>query len=141
MRNPLSRQMFTTQDIHMIVQHPLGKRLAAMQVEQGKLSKGVRPKTIEELEKMSAVLLADMSLDQMESRHVVDGFLGYVATLPESEQQALDRLRVPAKDSHTGQAFDTSIGEAVRDAKANRVCIHKTGDFLQQAARYLKRSK
>lgn len=90
---------------------------------------------------MSAVLLADMSLDQMESRHVVDGFLGYVATLPESEQQALDRLRVPAKDSHTGQAFDTSIGEAVRDAKANRVCIHKTGDFLQQAARYLKRSK
>ena len=141
MRNPLSRQMFTTEDIRTILQHPLGKGLAALGVEQGKLSKGVRPKTIEELEKMSAVLLADMSEDQMESRHVLDQFLGYVATLPGSEQKALDKLRVPAKDSHTGQAFDTTIGEAVRDAKANVVCIHKIGDFLQQAARHLKRSK
>jgi Glycogen recognition site of AMP-activated protein kinase len=141
MRNPLSRQMFTTEDIRMILQHPLGKGLAALGVEQGKLSKGVRPKTIEELEKMSVVLLADMSENQMESRHALDHFLGYVATLPESEQKALDKLRVPAKDSHTGQAFDTTIGEAVRDAKANVVCIHKIGDFLQQAARHLKRSK
>ncbi|PMD54292.1 uncharacterized protein K444DRAFT_540580 [Hyaloscypha bicolor E] len=141
MRNPLSRQMFTTEDIRTILQHPLGKGLAALGVEQGKLSKGVRPKTIEELEKMSVVLLADMSEDQMESRHVLDQFLGYVATLPGSEQKALDKLRVPAKDSHTGQAFDTTIGEAVRDAKANVVCIHKIGDFLQQAARHLKRSK
>jgi hypothetical protein len=141
MRNPLSRQMFTTEDIRTILQHPLGKGLAALGVEQGKLSKGVRPKTIEELEKMSAVLLADMSEDQMESRHVLDQFLGYVATLPGSEQKALDKLRVPAKDSHTGQAFDTTIGEAVRDAKANVVCMHKIGDFLQQAARHLKRSK
>lgn len=141
MRNPLSRQMFTTEDIRMILQHPLGKNLAALGVEQGKLSKGVRPKTIEELEKMSVVLLADMSEDQMESRHVLDHFLGYVATLPESEQRALDKLRVPAKDSHTGQAFDTTIGEAVRDAKANVVCIHKIGDFLQQAARHLKKVK
>ncbi|KAE9370617.1 hypothetical protein N431DRAFT_344475 [Stipitochalara longipes BDJ] len=141
MRNPLSRQMFTTEDIRMILQHPLGKGLAALGVEQGKLSKGVRPKTIEELEKMSVVLLADMSEDQMASRHVLDHFLGYVATLPESEQKALNKLRVPAKDSHTGQAFDTTIGEAVRDAKANVVCIHKIGDFLQQAARHLKKSR
>jgi hypothetical protein len=138
MRNPLSRQMFTTKDIRTIVQHPLGKRLGALQIEQSKLSRGVRPKTIEELEKMAAVLLADMSADQMESRHVVDAFMAYVATLPDSEQKALDGLRVPAKDSHTGQAFDTSIGEAVRDAQANRVCFHKTGDLLKQGARYLR---
>jgi hypothetical protein len=141
MRNPLSRQMFTTDDIRMILQHPLGKDLAALGVEQGKLSKGVRPKTIEELEKMSVILLEDMSEDQMASRHVLDHFLGYVATLPESEQNALNKLRVPAKDSHTRQAFDTTIGQAVRDAKANVVCIHKIGDFLQQAARHLKKSR
>jgi len=137
MRNPLSHQMFTTEDIRMILQHPLGKGLAALGVEQGELSKGVRPKTIEELEKLSAVLLVDMSGDQMESRHALDHFLGYVATLPESEQKALNELRVPAKDSHTGQGFDATIGEAIRDAKANVVCIHKIGDFLEQAVRHL----
>jgi hypothetical protein len=31
----------------------------------------------------------------------------------EAEQKALDGLRVPAKDSHNGQAIDSSIGEAV----------------------------
>ncbi len=122
----------------MIVQHPLGKRLAALQIEQSKLSQGVRPKTIEELEKMSTVLLADMSSDQMESRRVVEAFRAYIATLPESEQNALDRLRVPAKDSHTGQAFDTSIGEAVQDSLAGKLCFHKTGDLLKQAARHLR---
>jgi hypothetical protein len=138
MRNPLSGQMFTTNDIRMIVQHPFGKRLAALQIEQSKLSQGVRPKTIEELEKMSTILLDDMSADQMESRHVVDKFMAYVATLPEPEQKALDGLRVPAKDSHTGQAFDTSIGEAVRDAQRNVLCFHKCGDLLKQAARHLR---
>jgi hypothetical protein len=139
MRNPLSRQMFTTNDIRAIVQHPLGKRLAALQVEQEKLSQGVRPQTIEEMEKMATVLLADMSSDQMESRQVVDAFMAYVATLPDMEQEALDGLRVPAKDSHTGQGYDTSIGEAVRDAKANKVCFHKTGDFVRQAANHLRK--
>src|SRR5262249_28674181 len=46
MRNPLSRQMFSREDIHFIINHPKGKSLAAMQVEQGKLKKGVRPQTV-----------------------------------------------------------------------------------------------
>ena len=141
MRNPLSRQMFTPTDVSAIVKHPLGKHLAALQVEQSQLKKGVRLKTIEQMEKMSATLLADNSADQLTSRHVVDEFLAYVATLPASEQKAIDSLRVPAKDSHTGQPFDTSIGEAVRDAQGNRVCIHKTGDFIGQAARHLRQNR
>jgi hypothetical protein len=138
MRNPLSRQLFTPNDVKAIVQHPLGKSLAALQVTQKELSKGVRPKTIEEIAKLSTTMLNDDSPDQMASRHVLDEFLAYVATLPETEQKALDELRVPAKDSHTGQPFDSSIGDAVRDAQGNRVCIHKIGDFLGQAARHLR---
>jgi hypothetical protein len=140
MRNPLSRQLFTPNDVKAIVQHPLGKSLAALQMTQKELSKGVRPKTIDEMAKLSKTMLSDDSSDQMASRHVIDEFLAYVATLPESEQKALDKLRVPAKDSHTGQPFDSSIGEAVRDAQGNRVCIHKIGDFLGQAARHLRQN-
>lgn len=139
MRNPLSKQMFTTNDIRAIVQHPLGIALQALQIEQGKLSQGVRPKTIEEMEKMAKILLADMSEDQMTSRHAVDEFMAFVATLPETEIKALEGLRVPAKDSHTGQGFDCSVLEAVKDAQGNRVCIHKTADFIAQAAQYLKK--
>jgi hypothetical protein len=109
-----------------------------MQVEQSKLKHGVRPKTVEQLDKMSVILLADQSSDQMESRHVVDEFATYLATLPLSEQSALDELRVPATDTHTGQPFDTSIGEAVRDAQGNRVCFHKTGDLIRQAVNFLR---
>jgi hypothetical protein len=138
MRNPLSRQLFTPGDVKAIVSHPLGKPLAALQLAQSELSRGVRPKTIDQLANMSAILLGDDSADQMASRHVIDEFLAYVATLPDAEQKALDGLRVPAKDSHTGQAFDSTIGEAVRDAQANRVCIHKIGDFLGQAAKHLR---
>lgn len=141
MRNPLSFQMFTTNDIRAIIQHPLGKRLAALEMEQKNLSQGFRQKTIDEIDKMATVLLADNSEDQMESRHVVDAFLAYIATLPASEQRALDELRVPAKDSHTGQGYDTTIGESVRDAQGNRVCVHKTGDFLKQAASHLRKKR
>jgi len=138
MRNPLSKQMFSVNDIHMIVQHPLGNGLAALQIEQSKLSQGIRPKTIEEMETMAKVMLADLSDDQMESRQVLESFMAYVATLPEEEQKALDGLRVPALDSHTGQAFDTSIGDALRDGASQRLCLHKAADLLRQAAAHLK---
>lgn len=42
MRNPLSHQMFTTNDIRAIVQHPLGKHLAALDIEQKKLKLGMK---------------------------------------------------------------------------------------------------
>lgn len=138
MRNPLSRQMFTPNDVHAIVQHPLGRRLAAMHVEQGKLAKGVRKATIDQLERLSAVLLADMSTDQRPSRQALDDFQAYMATLPQAEQKALDELRVPAVDSHTGQPFDCTIGESVRDLQANKICLHKSGDLIGQAAKHLR---
>ena len=67
----------------------------------------------------------------------VDEFLTYLAGLPAGEQRTLDELRISATDSHTGLAFEYTVGESVRDAKANRTCFHKTGDFLGQAARFL----
>lgn len=137
MRNPLSKQMFTPNDVRVIIRHPLGDELGALQVEQRTLSKGVRPATVKRLADLAQVLSADMSPDQMASRHALDEFLAYVATLPETEQRAIDKLRVPAKDSHSGLPFDSTIGEAVRDAQGNRVCIHKIGDFLGQAAHHL----
>jgi hypothetical protein len=104
-RNPLSRTMFTPADVQAIIKHPLGRGLAALQVQQSQLRKGIRMQTIEMMEKLATTLLEDMSTDQLASRHVVDEFLAYVATLPQSEQESIDGLRVPAKDSHTGQAF------------------------------------
>jgi hypothetical protein len=32
-----------------------------------------------------------------------------------------------------GQAFDGTIGEAVRDAKANKLCFHKAGTYFENA--------
>ena len=127
MRNPLSRQMFSKEDIHFIINHSVGRSLAAMQIEQSKLKKGIRPQTIEEMDELAKVLLEDQSADQIPTRHAVDRFFAYVATLPQAEQKAIDRLKVPATDSHTGQAFDGSIGDSLRDAQANRTCFHKTG--------------
>lgn len=80
MRNPLSRQLFTPKDIRGIVQHPLGKRLAALQLEQHEMSKGVRDETITQLEKLAKLLLDDQSSDALPSRHAVDEFLAYIAT-------------------------------------------------------------
>ncbi|UPX18306.1 uncharacterized protein EKO05_0008609 [Ascochyta rabiei] len=141
LRNPLSKQMFTPKDVKGIYTHPLAKPLAALAVEQKEMSKGVRPETITHMEKLSNILLEDQSTDAMPSRHAVDEFLAYVATLPELEQNAIQGLKCPAKDSHTGQAYDSSIGEAVRDAKGNRVCFHKTGDFIRQAAAHLRQRR
>lgn len=141
MRNPLSKQMFSRTDIRAIIQHPLGKGLQALQVEQEKLKHGVRPQTISELEGLAKVLLADMTEDGKPGRVAVEAFASYLETLPRPEQKAIDGLKVPAKDSYTGMAFDTTIGEAVADMLGNRVCLHKTGDFLAQAVKYLKAVK
>jgi protein involved in temperature-dependent protein secretion len=140
-RNPLSKTMFTPADVQAIIKHPYGRSLAALQVQQSQLRKGVRPQTIEMMEKLSTTLLEDQSEDQLASRHIVDEFLAYVATLPEVEQEAINGLKVPAKDSHTGQAFDCTIGDAIRDAQGNRVCIHKTGDFIGQSAKFLRQNR
>lgn len=80
MRNPLSKQMFTPKDVRGILMHPQGKTLAALQVQQHEMSKGVRPETISHLEKLGKVLLDDQSSDQLPSRHAIDEFLAYLAT-------------------------------------------------------------
>jgi hypothetical protein len=68
MRNPLSKEMFSTTDIKRIIQHATGKPLAAMQLEQSELSKGVRSTTIDQLSKLADVFLTDMEDDQRASR-------------------------------------------------------------------------
>jgi hypothetical protein len=68
MRNPLSREMFSTADIAEIISHPRGAKLQAMAVAQSQMSKGVRPSTITELDKLAQIFLADMSEDQKPSR-------------------------------------------------------------------------
>lgn len=138
MRNPLSKQMFTRADIRTIIQHPLGKGLQALRVEQSKLKRGVRPQTIDELDKLAKVLLGDLTEDGKPSHFAVEVFVSYLETLPKSEQKAVDDLKVPAKDSHTGMSFDSTIGEAVKDVQGNRVCSHKAGDFLTQAVKHLR---
>lgn len=139
MRNPLSHQMFTTKDISEIVKHPLGAHLAAMAIEQKALKSGVRPQTIDRLAALENVLMDDDSADTIPSRQAVEDFMGFLATLPAAEQEALDKLRVPAVDSHTGKSFDTSIGQAIKDAQANRICFHKAGDLIGQAVTWLRK--
>lgn len=159
LRNPLSKQMFTQKDVKGITMHTLGKPLAALAVQQREMAKGVRPDTIERMEKLANILLEDQSTDALPSRVAVDEFLAYIATctfvllplisritanaatVPENEQKAIEDLKCPAKDSHTGLPYDFSIGEAVRDAKGNQVCFHKTGDFIKQAAAHLRRDR
>lgn len=80
MRNPLSKEMFTTKDIKGILAHPLGKDLAALAVEQHEMSKGVRTRTIDEMDTLARILLEDQSADTIPSRKAVDEFLAYVAT-------------------------------------------------------------
>lgn len=138
MRNPLSKQMFTRADVRAIVQHPLGNGLQALQLEQSKLKHGVRPQTIDELDTLAKVFISDMTENGKPSRVAVEAFVSYLETLPSHEQEAIDKLKVPAKDSHTRMPFDRTIGEAVEDMQGNRVCLHKTGDFLAQAVRYLR---
>lgn len=137
MRNPLTKEPFSTSDVVAIIRHPKGKVLAALEVEQNQLKKGVRKETISMLKTLSETLLLDMSENSQPSHEAVDAWLLYVATLPRAEQEAVDKLRVAAKDSHSGQPFDDTVGDAVRDAKANRLCFHKAGDFLSQAAVFL----
>lgn len=137
MRNPLTRENFTAADVEAIVRHPQGKELAAIQLEQSALFQGVRKDTIAKLESMAKILLEDDTENSHLSHNAVDEFLAYCQTLPAYERKAVDELRVPAKDSHTGQTFDDTIGDAVRDAKGNRICFHKAGDLIKQAAAYL----
>jgi hypothetical protein len=63
MRNPLSRQMFSELDIRMILAHPLGQRLKPLQMAQSQLKKGVRPATIDRIEKPGRIMLADQGVD------------------------------------------------------------------------------
>ena len=80
LRNPLSKEMFTPKDVKGILIHPLGQSLAALAVEQHEMSKGVRIATIEQMEKLSKILLEDQSADTVPSRKAVDEFLAYIAT-------------------------------------------------------------
>lgn len=127
MRNPLSKALFSPADVKAITQHSLGQGLSKMQSEQGRMVRGVRPRTVDKIKDLGTALLADQTTDQTKSRRALDEFLNYKASLLPEEQRILDELRVPARDSHSGFAFDESVGEAVQDALSSKVCMHKTG--------------
>jgi hypothetical protein len=93
LRNPLSREMFTPKDVKGILLHPLGKPLAALGVEQHKMSKGVRVETIVQMERLSKILLEDQSADTVPSRKAVDEFLAYIAT--RKSPLAINHVREP----------------------------------------------
>ncbi|KAG9240632.1 hypothetical protein BJ878DRAFT_560323 [Calycina marina] len=99
MRNPMTKQMFTTNDIKAIVTHPLGKKLDAVDIEQKKLKLGMRPAMIDALDKLQTALMEDQNVDRILFRHAVDSFMAFMVTLPADEQNSLDKLRVPAVDS------------------------------------------
>lgn len=129
MRNPLSKQMFSEDDIRMILAHDLGQRLRPLQMAQNQLRQGVRPKTIDKLDKLGKAMLDDQTTDSAPSREAMDDFLAYVATLPQTEQDTINRLKIPGVDRFTRQPFDYSIGESVRDAKSNTTCFHKVESY------------
>ncbi|KAH0537288.1 hypothetical protein FGG08_005913 [Glutinoglossum americanum] len=110
MRNPLSREMFPESDIRKILTHPLGRRLKLLQLEQSQLREGVRPMTIDWVEKLGRIMLADQSVDTAPSRQAMDEFIAYAATLPESERKTINSLKIPATDGYSGQSFDYTIG-------------------------------
>ena len=124
--------MFSEGDIRMILAHPLGQRLKPLQMAQSQLKKGVRLATIDRVEKLGRIMLTDQDIDAASSRIAMDEFLAYVVTIPESEQNTINRLKIPARDGFSGQLFDYTIGEAVRDAKANTTCFHKVSCTLRK---------
>jgi hypothetical protein len=125
MRNPLSKVMFSEADIRRILAHPLGRRLKPLQLAQDQLKNGIRPATIERIEKLGHIMLADNSMDAAPSQVAMDEFMAHILTLPKSEQKAISSLKIPGVDGNTGQPFDYTIGESVRDAKDNTTCFHK----------------
>lgn len=141
MRNPLSKNLFSPEDVKHILAHPLGKKLRPMLLSQAQMKKGVRPETINHIKNLGHALVEDKNEDAAASRKAVDEFLVYVATLPQEEQKVLNELKIPGRDSHTRMAFDYTVGESVRDAKANKTCFHKVGDFLIQAVAWLEISQ
>lgn len=63
MRNPSNKQMFTPNDVQAILKHPRGKKLAALQVEQQQLSRGVRKETIAWIEKLARSMKTERGRD------------------------------------------------------------------------------
>ena len=125
MRNPLSKDMFSEVDIRRILAHPLGARLKPIRLAQSQLRRGLRPETIRRTKELGMVLLADQTENTAPSRSAMDEFLAYVATLPDSEQQTINSLKIPATDKLNGNPYDYTIGQSVQDAKANLTCLHK----------------
>jgi hypothetical protein len=74
MRNPLSKDMFSPEDVKMILLHPTGNALGMMQLQQNQMANGVRRATINQLVSLSQTVLADDADDQFESRKAIGKF-------------------------------------------------------------------
>jgi hypothetical protein len=125
MRNPLSRHMFSVDDIGKICGHPLGRCLRPLRQAQDRLRRGFHPTTVAHVAGLGDVMLRDQTENIGPTRRAIDEFNAYVATLPPDEQEAVQSLKIPATDQYTGQPYDLTIGDSVRDVVANVVCSHK----------------
>ncbi|KAF2422383.1 hypothetical protein EJ08DRAFT_597003, partial [Tothia fuscella] len=138
-RNPLSKAMFTHTDIAGILKHPLGKSLSDLQLRQLDWRKSINPKTIQRLGALAYNRPGPESDESEEQYRAINGFEFYSANLSGVEGEAINKLSVPITDSASGQSFDTTIGDTVRDAKANKICFGKAGEILEQAAEHLRK--
>lgn len=137
MRNPLSRDMFSTGDIRRIVNHPLGAVLRSQQQQQGQLRRGISSHTIQKVKELGELLLEDQSNDLRPSYEALDVFIAFMATLTANEQRALDSLKITGVDHLNGRPFESTIGASVRDAKDGTTCTHKvsTPDLVKKTVK------
>jgi len=139
-RNPLTRKLFTPADIRSLVAHPGGQSLAEEPLELSAvgLVQGVRTTTLQQLAQLALALQPDGSFDQEAANEALDIFEQYMVTLPAEEQEALDKLRVPAADEPTKPTFDCPLGEILRDAFETKAGLQKVGRLTEQAVSYLQ---
>lgn len=80
MRNPMTGEMFTPNDIRGILAHPQGKHLAAIHVAQEKMFQGVRQETINRMEALAEIMEGEQGNMWKDSWEEIMGFQAYIAT-------------------------------------------------------------
>lgn len=135
--------LFQHGQVRTILAHPLGKVLRQQQLEQAALRDGVRRETARQLRALGNVLRTDVTNRPeaaVAANAALDAFRLYMLTLPESERQALEKLKISAVDSHTGRTYASTVEDtlgALAGKNGAAICWHKAGDYLAQAAEQL----
>jgi hypothetical protein len=137
--NPMTKAAFTTRDVENILAHAAAAPLRQMHAAQAQLSPGgLSQATAAALHLVATTCLQDDSEQFAPSFHALDIFLNTTVTLCAQEQNLLKMRLFSLQDSHFPYGRSRqSIMQIVADGRSNTICIHKTGDFLQQIANQL----